>query len=233
MAVSEPTTELVEANPPELHIALAGDGVPVVFTHGWLNTGDVWNGAIEALDGAVRSATWDMRGHGRSGAAAPGDYTRAHALADLDRVLDAVGRPAILVGHSLGGYLSLAQAILKPDDVAALVLVGAGPGFRSDDSREKWNDMVRDMATKSDIPEGMEQISMHTDAMVMDRMTEITVPAYTVVGAKDKGFIASANVFDKNLNVVKRHEVPDMGHMVHVKAPAAVAEAVRVMAADL
>jgi len=97
---------------------ITGEGVPVVFTHGWLNTGEVWSGVIQALDGAVRSATWDMRGHGRSGAAKPGDYTRAHALADLGRVLDAVGRPAILVGHSLGGYLSLAQAILKPEDVA-------------------------------------------------------------------------------------------------------------------
>jgi len=64
-------------------------------------------------------------------------------------------------------------------------------------------------------------------------MTEITVPAYTVVGARDKRFIASANVFDKNLNVVKRDEVPDMGHMVHVKAPNAVADAVRAMAAAL
>ena len=182
------------------------------------------------MDGVVHSAAWDMRGHGRSGAARPGDYTRGHALADLGRVLDAVGRPAILVGHSLGGYLSLAHAILSPGDVAALVLVGAGPGFRSVDSREQWNDMVRQMAAKADIPEGMEEISMHTDAMVMDRMTEIEAPVYTVVGARDKRFLASANVFDKNLNVLKRDEVPDAGHMVHVKVPGAVAEAVRFMA---
>ncbi len=231
--MSESSQKPVEANPPELHIELVGDGVPVVFTHGWLNTGDVWSGVVDELGGAVRSAAWDMRGHGRSAAARPGDYTRAHALADLGRVLDAVGRPAILVGHSLGGYLSLAQAILSPDDVAALVLVGAGPGFRNVDSREQWNDMVRDMAAKADIPEGMEEISMHTDAMVMDRMSEIQAPVYTVVGARDRRFLASADVFDKNLNVQKRDEVPDAGHMVHVKAPAAVAEAVRVMADGL
>lgn len=208
----------------------SGDGVPVVFTHGWLNSAEVWSGVTAELAGSVRSVAWDLRGHGRSEAAKPGDYTRAHALADLGRVLDTVGRPAILVGHSLGGYLSLAHAILSPQDVAALVLVGAGPGFRSDTSREQWNDMVRDMAAKADIPEGMEEISMHTDAMVMDRLSEIQAPVYTVVGARDKRFLASADVFDKNLPVERRDEVPDAGHMVHVKVPAAVARAVRHMA---
>jgi pimeloyl-ACP methyl ester carboxylesterase len=147
-------------------------------------------------------------------------------------MLDVVGRPAILVGHSLGGYLSLAQAILSPDDVAALVLVAAGPGFRNPDSREQWNESVRKLAAKSDIPEGMEEISMHTDSMVMDRMSEITVPVFTVIGERDKRFLASADVFDKNLDVKRRDQVADAGHMVHVKQPGPVADAVRA-AADL
>lgn len=216
---------------PSLHHDVVGDGVPVVYTHGWLNTGDVWSGVVDALAGSVRSVTWDMRGHGRSEAAAPGLYTRDHALSDLGRILDVAGRPAILVGHSLGGYLSLAQAILRPDDVAALVLVAAGPGFRSPDSREQWNDSVRLMAAKAEnLPEGMEEISMHVDSMVMDRLSEITAPAYTVVGERDKRFQASADVFDKYLDVKQRVQVPDAGHMVHAKQPVPVADAVRYMA---
>ncbi|MGI9596953.1 MAG: alpha/beta fold hydrolase, partial [Acidimicrobiales bacterium] len=174
--------------------------------------------------------TWDMRGHGRSEPAAPGLYTRGHALSDLERILDEAGRPAILVGHSLGGYLSLAQAILSPDDVAGLVLVAAGPGFRSPESREQWNDSVRSMAAEAEnLPEGMEEISMHVDAMVMDRMSEITAPAYTLVGERDKRFQASADVFDKHLDVLKRVQVADAGHMVHAKQPGPVAEAIRYM----
>lgn len=224
---------------PELHYQLAGAdtagaGVPVVFTHGWLNTGEIWSGVVADLDGSVRSLTWDMRGHGHSEAPAPGLYTRDHALADLDRMLDVLGRPAILVGHSLGGYLSLAQAVLKPEDVAGLVLVAAGPGFRSPDSREQWNDSVRSMASKArgrgqDLAEGMEDISMHFDSMVMDRLTEIAAPVCTVIGERDKQFHASAEVFDKNLDVKRRFEVPDAGHMVHVKHPGPVADAVRYM----
>jgi pimeloyl-ACP methyl ester carboxylesterase len=223
----------------DLHIDISdGDpqagGPAVVFTHGWLNTGDVWDGVVGALAGSVTTATWDLRGHGRSQAPPPGQYSRHHALGDLSRVIDRVGRPAVLVGHSLGGYLSLAHAILSPDDVAGLVLVAAGPGFRSDDSREKWNDSVRSMAAKrEELPEGMEVISMHTDSLVMDRMDEISVPVAALVGERDERFKASMAVFDKRLDVRHRLEVPDAGHMVHAKQAEAVAGVVAELVATV
>ncbi len=214
-----------------LQIEVTGDGVPVVFTHGWLNTGEVWSGVIDELNGSVRSATWDLRGHGRSGVAPTGQYGREYALADLARVVETAGRPAILVGHSLGGYLSLAHAILSPGDVAGLVLVAAGPGFRSDDSRNQWNANVQEMAAARDgIPDGQVEITEHVDALVIDRLGEITVPAITLVGERDKRFLASADVFDKYLDVRQRLTVPDAGHMLHAKQPKVIAEAVLAMA---
>ena len=47
------------------------------------------------------------------------------------------------------------------------------------------------------------------------------------MGERDKGFMASADVFAKHLDVTSRTVVPDAGHMVHAKAPAAVAAALR------
>ena len=218
---------------PELHLqhTITGDGVPVVFTHGWLNTGDVWSGVVAELDDSVRSLTWDLRGHGGSEAAPSGQYGRSYALADLSRMIETAGRPAVLVGHSLGGYLSLAQAILSPADVAGLVLVAAGPGFRSDDSRNQWNANVQEMAaSRDDVPPGQVEITEHVDALVIDRLSEISVPVITLVGERDKRFLASADVFDKYLDVRQRVTVPDAGHMLHAKQPAVVAEAVRAMA---
>lgn len=213
-----------------LHYELEGEGTPVVFTPGWLNTIEVWAPAVEALAGSVRSLRWDLRGHGRSAAAPPGEYGRDYALDDLDRMIEVAGAgaPAILVGHSLGGYLSLAHAILAPERVAGLVLVAAGPGFRSRDSLEQWNKSVRAMAAEAErIPEGMEEISMHVDSLVIDRLGEIRVPVVTVIGERDKRFSASADVFDRYLDVRERIVVPDAGHMVHVKHGAVVADAVR------
>lgn len=216
-----------------LHHHITGNGQPVVFTHGWLNTGDVWAGAVEALAGEVRSLTWDLRGHGQSEAARPGLYERVNALGDLRRMVAAVGAPAVLVGHSLGGYLSLAYAIERPDEVAGLVLVAAGPGFRSMKSLEQWNVSVEAMAAEAEIPEGQQRISMHVDAMVMDRLGEITVPVVSVCGERDTRFIASMDVFDKHLDVRERVIVADAGHMVHAKQPGAVAAAVRRVVAEL
>ena len=217
----------------QLHHTITGSGPSVVFTHGWLNTGDVWNGTVEALDGSARALTWDLRGHGSSGTAEPGEYERAIALDDLSRMVKAVGEPAVLVGHSLGGYMALAYAIERPADVAGLVLVAAGPGFRSMKSLEQWNASVEATAAEADIPDGQQRISMHVDSMVMDRLGEITVPVVSVCGERDKRFIASMDIFDKHLDVKDRLIVPDAGHMVHVKQPQAVAGAISTLLTHL
>jgi len=198
----------------------------MLFVHGWLNDTSVWSGVIDELEADFRCIAVDLRGHGLSEPAGAGNYRRDLVLDDLRRVLDEREiESAIIVGHSLGGYLALALAIEDPSRVAGLGLVAAGPGFRNPKSLEQWNDSVRDMASKRDLPEGMEAISMHVDAMVMDRLGEIEAPACVIVGERDKRFISSADVFDKYLQVESRVIVPDMGHMVHVKAPADVAQA--------
>jgi pimeloyl-ACP methyl ester carboxylesterase len=215
----------------EVRIAhrIEGEGPPVVFTPGWLNTADVWSGAVAELGGGMRSVAWDLRGHGDSGVAPPGQYGRDHTLADLDRMVGIAGTPAVLVGHSLGGYLSLAYAITWPEKVSGLVLVAAGPGFRNPDSRQQWNDSVLATAATKEIPPGMEEITLHIDSMVIDRLSEIRVPAVVVVGERDKRFRASADVFARYLDVRDQIVVPDAGHMVHVKHPSVVADAVRLV----
>lgn len=224
----------MSAAEPKLSYHVEGEGTPVVFTHGFLNSGSVWAKAAAALGPSARSLYWDLRGHGDSEPAPAGQYGRDYALADLRRMIDVVGRPAILVGHSLGGYLSLAYAILNPGEVAGLVMVAGGPGFRSMASLETWNQSIDAMAaTRPELPEGMEEISKHVDSMVMDRLSEITVPVAVVVGEKDKQFVASAAVFEKYLNVCHQVIVPDMGHMVHAKCPDEVANAVRAVIAHL
>lgn len=211
-----------------------GSGSPsIVFTHGWLDTGGAWDDVVAGLGEDVRSLTWDLRGHGRSEAPAPGNYTRDDALGDLERVVGQAGAPVVLAGHSLGGYLSLAHALNHPDEVAALVLVAAGPGFRKDDAREQWNEAVDKAAAKADVPEGSADISKHVDAWVIDHLADIKCPTLVIVGEHDKRFAASAAVFEKYLDVRSSIVVPDGGHSVHRKAGADVAAAINAFLADL
>ena len=213
---------------PALAFSDQGDGPALVFVHGFMNDATVWAGVTEALSDRFRCICVDLPGHGASVPTGAGTYARHLVLDDVRRLLDTLGEEqVVLVGHSLGGYLSLALTIETPGRVAGLGLVGAGPGFRNRTSLEQWNDSVRALASGSGLPEGLEEISMHVDSMVMDRLGEVGVPVTVVVGEHDTRFLASADVFDKYLEVTERTVVPDAGHMVHRKAPMPVAAALR------
>lgn len=210
---------------------------PMVATHGWANDRSVWAPIVQELVGELAVTTWDLRGHGDSGIPLPGAYTRSHALADLAAVRDgavsSAGGPAVLMGHSLGGFLSLAHAVDHPDEVAGLVLVATGPGFRKAEARDQWNESVRESAMKIGVPPGSEEISMHFDSHVIDHLDEIRVPVLVLLGERDKRFAASASLFERDLDVRASVVVPDQGHMVHVKAPVECAAAIRNFLAGL
>src|SRR5258708_12551288 len=115
--------------------------LPVVLSHGFGASAEMWLGNVAALAAGREVVTWDLRGHGET--QCPLDqslYTAAACVEDLAALLDEVGADrAVLGGLSLGGYLSLAFYLRYPERVAALVLADTGPGFRKDEARENWN----------------------------------------------------------------------------------------------
>ena len=205
----------------------SGVGSTIVFTHGWTDNRNAWDGVITNLNDQARCIAWSIRGHGESFAPPPGHYTRDHTLSDLKAITERSEEKVILAGHSLGGYLSLAHSLLYPEDVEALILVGAGPGFRKKESIDQWNSSVIESAKKLDLPEGSEATALHTDAWVIDSLSEIKVPTLVIVGEHDKRFRASMSVFEKYLNVKTSVVVEDAGHSVHRKKPLEVANAIK------
>ena len=87
----------------------------------------------------------------------PAQYTRDAALADLDDVLATIDGPAVLVGHSLGGYLALAHAATRPGATAGIVVLNTGPGFRDPEKREGWNERSRRNAHRFGVPHAGDQ----------------------------------------------------------------------------
>ena len=115
-----------------LRVRVAGAGPTVVLAHGIALTLAEWNLVTQLLlaDG-YRVVAFDARGHGQSTIGAQGVSAPVLA-ADLAAVLEAtLTRDAILVGHSMGGYLALEAVLEVPgvaDRLAGLVLVASFAG---------------------------------------------------------------------------------------------------------
>lgn len=98
-----------------------GDRTPVVLVHGLRISGASMHRIAAAItDRPV--AHPDLPGHG---ARSDEVFTMDAAADAVIRAIDELGRPAVVAGISLGGYVSMATAGRMPDSVAGLVLMGA------------------------------------------------------------------------------------------------------------
>lgn len=104
----------------------SGSGSALLLVHGLLGSHRNWAHLIDRLDDAHRVIVPDLFGHG--GSAKPvGDYSLGAHAATLRDLLDRLEVDRVtLVGHSLGGGISLEFCYLFPERVERLVLVGSG-----------------------------------------------------------------------------------------------------------
>lgn len=101
----------------------------VVLMHGGGQTRHAWGSTGEVLsESGFYVLSLDLRGHGDSQWHPDGDYLIDSYKDDLISILNQVGKPASLVGASLGGMvsLSLASDLNKKDLVTSLVMVDIG-----------------------------------------------------------------------------------------------------------
>jgi len=107
----------------KLLVADRGRGAPVLLVHGQPGSAEDWDGLCEALGEENRLLVVDRPGYGNSGLEARPMADNADLLADL--LLEHVGSPAVVVGHSYGGGIALLMAARRPESVAGLVLLAA------------------------------------------------------------------------------------------------------------
>ncbi|MEP6493266.1 MAG: alpha/beta fold hydrolase [bacterium] len=98
-----------------------GSGLPVVFLHAFPLNRTMWDPQVSALVGECRCIPIDFRGFGDSGTDGP--YSMDRYADDVAGVLDSLQiARAVIVGLSLGGYVSFAFWRRHRDRVRALVL---------------------------------------------------------------------------------------------------------------
>lgn len=99
-----------------------GKGRAIVLLHGFLESVDMWKDFVEKLSGSYRVIAIDLPGHGQTGCLG---YVHSMDLMGecVKHVLKLLKiRKALFVGHSMGGYVSLAIAEKHPDDVKGICL---------------------------------------------------------------------------------------------------------------
>lgn len=101
-----------------LHALVAGQGPPVVFAHGYTARISEWNFVWDELQArGFRVIAFDQRGHGQSTLGSDGVGSEPMA-ADLAAVLQHFDvRDGVLVGHSMGGFVTI-RAVLDHADLA-------------------------------------------------------------------------------------------------------------------
>ncbi len=98
-------------------------GPLLVFVHGLGGSWANWSALAPLLAGNARLLAVDLAGHGRTPVAGRSTDVRANRRLLGAFLREVAGSPALLVGNSMGGMISLMQADADPGTVAGLVLL--------------------------------------------------------------------------------------------------------------
>lgn len=126
----------MEAPVMELYYEELGQGTPVVFLHGFPFDHEIWQSVVPLVAKEARVILPDLRGHGRS-PVPDGVYTMRQMAEDVVQLLDRLEiEKAVLVGHSMGGYVSLAFAHAYPGRLLGLGLVATQSAADNPEKRQ-------------------------------------------------------------------------------------------------
>lgn len=112
--------------PLDLTFESTGSGPPLLVLHGLFGSGTNWRGVARELAATHRVLTVDLRNHGASPWADTMGYFEM--ADDVQRLIEREGLPQpAVMGHSMGGKVAMALALLHPECVGHLIVVDIAP----------------------------------------------------------------------------------------------------------
>ncbi|WP_077001339.1 alpha/beta fold hydrolase [Variovorax sp. KK3] len=173
---------------------------PLVLLHGWMDVAASWQFVVDALATERHVIAPDWRGFGLSDGGPVDNYWMPDYLADLDWLLDhyAGDAPVDLVGHSMGGNISMQYSGVRPQRIRRLVnLEGFGMPLlepaEAPGRYAKWIDQLKkldrgEMALASyPGPEGVARRLMKTNPRLSHDKADWLAAHWSVARPQDGG----------------------------------------------
>jgi pimeloyl-ACP methyl ester carboxylesterase len=163
----------------------AGAGPAVVLLHGLFGSGRNFGAVQRALASRFRVIALDMRNHGNSPHCADMRYpTQAE---DVRETLAALGvTQAAIVGHSMGGKVAMALALLHPEVVGRLMVSDIAP-VRYEHGNRRLADAMQAIPltpalTRREADAGLESVESRSDvrAFLLQNLRFGDLPAWRV-----------------------------------------------------
>lgn len=199
-----------------------GKGTSLVLLHGFLENSTMWNFYIDDFSKNHQVVTIDLLGHGQTE-----NMSYMHTMEDMADAVHAVLyhlniSEAIFVGHSMGGYVSLAFAELYPEMIKGIVLLNSTS--KEDSQERKLNRMraIKAVKQNASVFVGMSIANLFseenreklTDEIEAVKQEALKTPLQGIISAlegmkarKDRGFILHQATFPILLILGKKDPV--------------------------
>ena len=241
-------SERIDVGGHQLRIERAGSGAPTFLClHGLVDRIEIWSKLVGPLSERGTVVCVDQRGHGDSDAP-PGPYRREDLAADIAAVVGQLGDgPVVLVGHSMGGIMSMTTALEHPDRVAGLVLIGTASQCNA--KVAGWYERIAvageqqgnaglaqaiygEKSQKEIVgdAQGIAEVTRTLKSLYEDPLTPklgaVACPVLLIVGDRDPMGPKASSILAEQFSDAELVTVPDCGHWVHVSEPDAVIDAI-------
>lgn len=121
----------------KIHYTTIGNGNPVVLVHGFAEDSRIWNDLVTVLQAKYQLIIPYIPGSGRSAMLDQGIVTMDDYAACIKDILDAEKLTSVvMIGHSMGGYISLAFAEKYPERLRSLGLFHSS-AFADDEEKKE------------------------------------------------------------------------------------------------
>lgn len=121
----------------KIRISDQGKGDVVVLLHGYLESLDIWSDFAEELSKSFRVISIDIPGHGESEVIDPNQSMIVIANTLRNILVELKVSSCFMVGHSMGGYVSLMFQKLYPEMLWASSLFHSHPFADSEETKKK------------------------------------------------------------------------------------------------